>query len=425
MNQYTRRENRRQRTEILKDVKKNGRVRPWRTKKLEAFSLANSLDRIAVKRNNMSKKRKAKRVRECGMPLTFIAPADANVFAPMRLYQPRFCGTRLCPTCNMRRSEKAFGQMSKVMNYIETHPEYKGYAYIFLTLTAMNVRGENLRAAFDDMTNAFQKMYHRKAYKDAVKGWFRSTEVTHNMTRNDYHHHLHIILAVDGNYFGAWENYITQDNWVRMWKSCMTVKYTPIVSVQKIKPKVNTEGEITMASSVSEITKYVVKSGDYVKIVELKDKYYENVWKDVDFDGNKTKVKELVLVEEPERIEMLQERMDEIVEILDEALYRRHLIGSGGVFKDVHQILELDDPETGDLANIDGESTPMREDLAYVLKTFRWRVGIGNYELAEVEPFDMIAYQEDMQSRMEKKREKLKSKIEKKKEKAKNKMTKG
>ena len=75
--------------------------------------------------------------------------------------------------CSWRRSLKIFGQVSRVMDYVE---ENYNYRYIFLTLTVKNCYGEDLRDTLDLMTKSFNKLSERKAFKQAVKGYFRSLE---------------------------------------------------------------------------------------------------------------------------------------------------------------------------------------------------------------------------------------------------------
>ena len=67
----------------------------------------------------------------------------------------------------------------QVMDHVE---ENYNYRYIFLTLTVRNCYGEDLRDTLDLMTKSFNKLSERKAFKQAVKGYFRSLEITYNLS---------------------------------------------------------------------------------------------------------------------------------------------------------------------------------------------------------------------------------------------------
>src|SRR5699024_4502293 len=109
------------------------------------------------------------------------------------------------------------------------------YKYIFLTLTVKNCYGEDLKDTLDLMTGSFNKLNQRKPFKNAVKGYFRSLEVTYNEDENTYHPHFHLILAVNKSYFSDTKSYLSQEDWTNLWKESLKVDYTPIVDVRRIK----------------------------------------------------------------------------------------------------------------------------------------------------------------------------------------------
>lgn len=151
--------------EILKDTK-NGKDTDWRGKKINTLDLSDSYKRIGYNKKSI-------RVGECGDFLEFRLTADET----LKLTRANFCKVRLCPMCSWRRSLKIFGQVSKIMDYVE---ENHNYRYIFLTLTVKNCYGEDLKDTLDLMTKAFNKMNQRKAFRQAVKGYFRSLEITYD-----------------------------------------------------------------------------------------------------------------------------------------------------------------------------------------------------------------------------------------------------
>jgi plasmid rolling circle replication initiator protein Rep len=325
--------------EILNDVK-NGKRQNWRGKKMDSELLSDSYLRIGMKN-------KGERVNCCGNWLDFKNNEDGT----SRLHRANFCKVRLCPMCSWRRSKKIFGQVSKIMDYIEAEKKYK---YIMLTLTAKNVIGEKLSDEINKYVYAFKLLTKRKEFKSVVKGWFRTLEVTHNWKREDYHPHIHAVLAVDEEYAERGKNYITHAQWIQLWRSCMELDYDPDVEVRKIKPKsVDEKGDI---GAVAEVAKYTAKAGDYILKLNYEQKHF------IEIDAVR---------------EELEKKTDEAVSILDTALHGRRLIANGGRFKEVHKILKLDDAIDGDLINTDNEE--IRADLNYVLVRYIWKKNLQDY----------------------------------------------
>lgn len=322
-----------QELEVLIDKDKSGKERPWRENKLKTLLLAESYERLGMK--------KSYRVRECGTYLEHRRYLKTQEF---KLHRANFCKVRLCPMCAWRRSKKIYGQVSKVMDQALEDKEYR---FLFLTLTCKNVEGEELSKTIDNLFHAFKKMGERKVFKKAVKGWFRALEVTHNLDETSqnydtYHPHFHIILMVNKSYFKKPEIYITQKQWTSLWKSCLNVDYTPIVNIKAF--KANTPKETK--KSISEAAKYTVKDNDYI----VKDKN-----------------------------EIINEKLtDSSVWILDTALAGRRLTAFGGELRKIHRKLKLDDIEEGSLID-DGDEEKLREDLNYVIEQYHWHVGYKQY----------------------------------------------
>ncbi len=318
--------------EILKDVNKDGKDNKWKERKKSTLDLADSYKRIGSN--------KYYRVLDCSTFLEFRLAVDNS----LKLSNANFCKVRLCPMCSWRRSLKIFGQVSRVMDHVEENYNYK---YIFLTLTVKNCYGEDLRDTLDLMTKAFNKMNQRKAFKQAIKGYFRSLEITYNKDENTYHPHFHMILAVNDSYFKDTRIYLTQNDWTELWKSCLKVDYIPVVDVRKIKENKDKD----FGKVVAETAKYTVKAEDFL----IRD----------------------------ERGNIQENLTDEVVEILDNALHRKRLTSFGFIFKEIHKELNLDDSEDGDLTNTDNEE--LREDLTNIILRYQWNIGIKNYKLVEID----------------------------------------
>lgn len=317
--------------EVLKDINKNGKDNNWKERKESNLKLADSYKRLGFK--------KYYRVVDCSTFLEFGVTKSSN----LKLLKANFCKVRLCPMCAWRRSLKIFGQVSKVMDYVERNYNYR---YIFLTLTVKNCYGEDLKNTLDLMTKSFNKLSERKAFKQAVKGYFRSLEITYNKKDNTYHPHFHLILAVNKNYFTDDRTYLSQEKWTNLWKESLKVDYTPVVDVRRVKSKNKDFGKV-----VAETAKYTVKADDYL----IKDE-----------DG---KIDEGLT--------------DNVVKTLDKALHRKRLVSFGFIFKEIHKMLKLDDTEDGSLENTDNEDK-LRDDLTDIILRYQWNIGIKNYKLVEV-----------------------------------------
>ena len=320
--------------EVLKDVNKSGKDNNWKERHLEKNNLAESYRRIGSK--------KYYRVADCSTFLEFRYFFNIN---EKKLNRANFCKVRLCPMCSWRRSLKIFGQVSKVMDHVE---ENYNYRYIFLTLTVENCYGEYLKKTLDHMTKSFNRMNQRKIFKQSIKGYFRSLEITYNKKYNTYHPHFHLILAVNESYFTDKNYYLSQKKWTNLWKDCLKVDYTPVVDVRRIKKDDNNK----FGKAVAETAKYTVKSEDFIIRNE---------------DG-----------------QINEKLTDEVVKTLDLALHRKRLTSFGFIFKEVHKKLNLDDPEDGRLEETHNDDDELRDDLMSVILRYQWNVGVKNYKLVEV-----------------------------------------
>lgn len=320
---------------ILKDINKKGKDNNWKERKKDNLNLADSYKRLGDK--------KYYRVIDCSTFLEFGVTKTSG----LKLLQANFCKVRLCPMCAWRRSLKIFGQVSKVMDQVEKNYNYR---YIFLTLTVKNCYGEDLKDTLDLMTKSFNKLSERKAFKKAIKGYFRSLEITYNKEDDTYHPHFHLILAVNKSYFTDKDYYLSQKNWTRLWKESLQVDYTPVVDVRRVKSK-----DKNFSKIIAETAKYTVKSEDFLIKKE---------------DG---KIDETLT--------------DEVVATLDKALHRKRLVSFGFLFKEIHRQLKLDDAENGDLKKTDNEDE-LRDDLTDIILRYQWNIGIKNYKLVEVVEHD-------------------------------------
>lgn len=305
--------------EILSDKTEGEKERPWREHKVANEYLAIAYDEV-----NASK---AERLRACATTLTFSVTETGK----KQLKSANFCRVRLCPMCAWRRALKVYSNVVKVLDEMDG-----SHVFIFLTLTAKNCSGAELSGELDRLMAAWKRFEHRKPFKQAVKGWYRGLEVTHNVdvlssSYDTFHPHFHCLLAVNKSYFTGKE-YLSHESWVDLWQESLRVDYKPVVYIRKVKG--------SLGKAVAEVAKYAVKSSDFI---------IPDDW-DLTVDT---------------------------VRMLDAALHNRRLIAFGGVMKEIHKQLNLEDEETGDLIHVDGESP--EEKITDRELIFGWWTGYQQY----------------------------------------------
>ena len=259
----------------------------------------------------------ADRVADCGSFIEFFNWQKAG----LKIKTANFCGDRLCPMCNWRRSLRMFAKLSKIIQskqYIDT-----GYQNLFLTLTVKNCDIDELHAAIKNIFYSFDKFLKNKAIKSAIKGYFRALEITYNPQTQTFHPHLHIILAVPGSYFKTY--YLSQEKITDIWQKSLNADYTPVVDIRRFRD----------SKGIAEAAKYVCK---------VDEKFLKSI-------------------------------NNEALRILRLELGNTRLVGFGGVFRKIARLLKI---ETSD--DMVENEIPL-DDILLEILTLKWSVGLKNYEL--------------------------------------------
>lgn len=314
------------------------RPQPWAEHRSEAELLAWAYDRVDS--------RKASRLRGCAPRLIFARRADAGPdssagraaeAAPgaLRLHSAWFCRVRLCPVCQWRRSLKIYGQTAQVMRAIEAR-EPGRYAWLMLTVTVRNCDPYELGRVLGEISQAWHRLARLEAFRCRVIGWQRNTEVTHNLdlasgSYDTYHPHIHALLQVRQSYFK--HKYLPAAAWGALWQQAARLDYAPSVEVHRVRG--------STAAALAEVTKYSTKPGAYIV---------------------------------PDDLDMMLES----VEVLDAALAGRRLMGMGGMMRDVHHELGLDDAEAGDLVHTDQPDEAAAPELVQTV-SYSWAPGSRGY----------------------------------------------
>jgi plasmid rolling circle replication initiator protein Rep len=207
-----------------------------------------------------------KRVCECGDWINFIADWEEK---KRKLMSSNFCKWRFCPMCAMRKARKDAMRISVLMSYINAE-HHKNF--IFVTLTAPNVKREALPDEITRFNKSFKKLVERKDVSSINSGYIRKLEITYNPKRDDYHPHFHVVFAVNKSYFTS-RGYIKQEKWLNLWRECMDDDSITQVDVRKVKQHADSNS-LAESYEVSEFAKYSAKDEDYTHSTEVFEAFY-------------------------------------------------------------------------------------------------------------------------------------------------------
>ena len=308
---------------------------PWRERKSRTLDMA-SLYRIA------GMDHKADKAVRCSTWMEYLATEDGSV---RKLHQVNTCYNRLCPICSSRKARLMAGRLIRVVQRVRD--SHDGIQMIFLTLTARNVPGKDLRAALDQLTSAWYRLFHRRSFDRAVKGWFRAIEVTYNQRQDTYHPHIHALLVVEDRYFmrGKGSIYITQNRWCEMWQQCLRVAYKPVVDVRSTYTR-GGQGSGKDMAAIVEAAKYATKDTDWLSP------------------------------------SLADDVAAKVLATYDTALSRKRMTAMGGWIADAARDLEIDVEADGDLVHVDDDGdTCLSPETAKVIEEYGWHRGVLDYLL--------------------------------------------
>lgn len=258
----------------------------------------------------------------------------------VKLHNANFCRDRLCPMCACRRSKKIYGQVYSCVDYMKND-----YRFIVLTLTVRNVDASSLSDTVTHLNRSFSNLvrnYYR--FKRICKGYLKCLEITYNCIRDDFHPHLHILIAVDKDYFKS-DYYLHQSDFLSMWQMAAKDSSISQVDVRKIYYNPNRSDLNDISSAVAEVAKYSVKPSDYI------------------FPYNNFLT-------------------DKVVYTFSTVLHKRRLLSFGGVFNSVRKLLFSND----DLFHTDNKE----KDDFVSFSSYVWFH--GSYHLYAVELPDQLVF---------------------------------
>ncbi|OWT14012.1 replication protein [Staphylococcus aureus] len=202
-------------------------------------------------------------VEDCNTFLSFVAD---KTLEKQKLYKTNSCKNRFCPVCAWRKARKDALGLSLMMQYIK---QQENKEFIFLTLTTPNVMCEELENEIKRYNNSFRKLIKRKKVGSVIKGYVRKLEITYNKKRDDYNPHFHVLIAVNKSYFTDKRYYISQQEWLDLWRDVTGISEITQVQVQKIRQNNNKE--------LYEMAKYSGKDSDYLINQKVFDAFYKSL----------------------------------------------------------------------------------------------------------------------------------------------------
>lgn len=202
-------------------------------------------------------------VEDCNTFLSFVAD---KTLEKQKLYKANSCKNRFCPVCAWRKARKDALGLSLMMQYIK---QQENKEFIFLTLTTPNVMCEELENEIKRYNNSFRKLIKRKKVGSVIKGYVRKLEITYNKKRDDYNPHFHVLIVVNKSYFTDKRYYISQQEWLDLWRDVTGISEITQVQVQKIRQNNNKE--------LYEMAKYSGKDSDYLINQKVFDAFYKSL----------------------------------------------------------------------------------------------------------------------------------------------------
>ena len=197
---------------------------------------------------------------------TFLSFVTDKTLEKKKLYKSNPCKNRFCPVCAWRKARKDALGLSLMMQYVK---QVESKSFIFLTLTTPNVTAEHLESEIKHYNESFRRLSNRKHFKSIAKGYVRKLEVTYNAERDDYHPHFHVLIAVNKSYFTDKRYYISQKEWLELWRDVTGISEITQVKVQKIRQNNNKE--------LYEMAKYSGKDSDYLINQKVFDAFYKSL----------------------------------------------------------------------------------------------------------------------------------------------------
>ena len=209
------------------------------------------------------------RVKSCSNYFTAVAD---RTLEKSKIVKAIRCRDKFCPVCQKIKSTKNALAIEAMYNYLRDTTKLN---YLFITLTAPNIKSNELNKELLSYSKSFERMIKTKKIEKINKGYIAKLEITYNFEEDTYHPHYHILMAVPSYYFKNPDYYLKQNEWLEIWQKAKRDKNITQVDVRKVQNK-NIDG---ISSEVLELAKYMAKSADYFNSLDVFETYYNETHK--------------------------------------------------------------------------------------------------------------------------------------------------
>lgn len=152
-----------------------------------------------------------------------------NINGVAKIVRADFCKQRLCNVCAWRRQSKFTAQMFPVLKVLQ-----KKYEFLFVTLTMRSVPVEDLKNAVNEILKAYDRLLKHRRIKRSWVGKVRGLEMKYNQHTKTFNPHIHVLVAVENDYFTNNEKYISHKMLVEYWSESLRTDYKPRCEVKKV-----------------------------------------------------------------------------------------------------------------------------------------------------------------------------------------------
>ena len=209
-------------------------------------------------------------VKSCGDVVKYAIAyeGDMKSVKHKKLLYTETCGNRWCLRCMQRKALSDALEIYTLANYLYTE---KNYRFLFITLTAPNCSGDDLRDTISQFNKGIDRLFKREPYRSDFKAWITKVETTYNVKRKDYHPHLHVLVAVDKRYLKDSDRFVSNDRLRKDWREVFGDDTITQVDIKQASGRTKKK----RMKSVLELSKYTAKPSHYLRDQKVFDTFFD------------------------------------------------------------------------------------------------------------------------------------------------------
>lgn len=209
-------------------------------------------------------------VKSCGDVVKYAIAyeGDMKSVKHKKLLYTETCDNRWCLRCMQRKALSDALEIYTLANYLYTE---KNYRFLFITLTAPNCSGDDLRDTISQFNKGIDRLFKREPYRSDFKAWITKVETTYNVKRKDYHPHLHVLVAVDKRYLKDSDRFVSNDRLRKDWREVFGDDTITQVDIKQASGRTKKK----RMKSVLELAKYTAKPSHYLRDQKVFDTFFD------------------------------------------------------------------------------------------------------------------------------------------------------